>query len=252
VLVRKIRQWRPDVIVTERASPRGAEPLSHIINQIVLNAVTKAADPGAYVEQREQLGLEAWKPKKVFSTLPPETPGMVNLSTAQLAPRLGASLADATTTSRGLVLDTFQPPPQQLGLQLVMSSLSREISARDLFSGIHLPAGGDARRTLNDASPTSLESLKRQAQRARTVQQLMARGANDRASGSSWLGQVNDLTQGLSRASAAQTLFELAWRYQRSGQWDAAAEAYQVVVDRYGDEEIADRRRAVVGAVLCQ
>src|SRR5690606_2006851 len=71
-------------------------------------------------------------------------------------------------------------------------------------------------------------------------QQLMARGANDRASGSSWLGQVNDLTQGLSRASAAQTLFELAWRYQRSGQWDAAAEAYQVVVDRYSEEEIAD------------
>ena len=68
----------------------------------------------------------------------------------------------------------------------------------------------------------------------------MARGANDRASGSSWLGQVNDLTQGLSRASAAQTLYELAWRYQRSGQWDAAAEAYQVVVDRYGEEEIAD------------
>lgn len=240
VLVRKIRQWRPEVIMTERASPRGAEPLSHIINQIVLNAVTKAADPGAYVEQREQLGLEAWKPKKVFSTLPPETPGMVNLSTAQLAPRLGASLADATTTSRGLVLEAFQPPPQQLGLQLVMSTLSREISSRDLFSGIHLAAGSDARRTLNDASPTSLEALKRQAQRARTVQQLMARGANDRASGSSWLGQVNDLTQGLSRASAAQTLYELAWRYQRSGQWDAAAEAYQVVVDRYGEEEIAD------------
>lgn len=239
-VVRKIRQWRPDVLLTERASPRGDDPLAHITNQIVLSAANKAGDPQAYPEQLQALGLPAWKVKKVFSTLPSETPGMVNLSTAQLAPRLGASLADATSTARGIVLDEYRPGATQLGFQLLMSTQSREVAVRDFFSGINLQSGGEARRLQNEASLQSLESLRRQAQRARNIQQLMARSAADQASGGSWLGQVDDLTQGLSRASASQTLYELAWRYHHSGQWHAAADAFQLVVDRYGDQELAD------------
>lgn len=239
-IVRKIRQWRPEVIVTERSSLRGTDTLGHVTSQIVLSAVTKAADPQAYPEQIAELGLQPWRPKKVFSTLPPETTGMVNLSTAQLVPRLASSLADATSTSRGLINDAFQPSPQQLGFQLVVNTLPQEIAVRDFFSGINLPAGSDARRKLSETSPTSLAALKRQAQRARNIQALMSRSAADATSGASWLGQVDDLTRGLSKESAAQTLYELAWRYHQTGQSLAAADAYQLLVERYPEHELAD------------
>lgn len=239
-VVRKIRQWRPEVILTERSSARGDDMLAHITNQIVLSAVSKAADAEAYPEQIRELALAPWKVKKVFSALPPETPGMVNLSTAQVAPRLGASLADVTSVARGLLGEQYRPGPTQLGFQLLMSTQPRDLAVRDFFSGINLPAGGDARRRQNEASPQSLEALRRQAQRARNIQQLMARSAADQASGGSWLGQVDDLTKGLSRDTAAQTLYELAWRYHYSGQWHAAADAYQLVTERYPDHDLAD------------
>jgi hypothetical protein len=239
-LVRKIRQWRPDVIVTERAAPRDNDPLAHITNQLLLAAATKAGDPQAYPEQLSQLGLEAWKARKIFSTLPPDAPAMVNLSTAQLAPRLGSSLADAAAPARSLVQNDFQPGPQQWGFALIMSQVSRDLAVRDIFSGVNLTPGSDARRTLGETSNTSLEALRKQAQRARTVHELMARSAADQTSGGSWLGQLDDLTKGLSRAGAARTLYELGWRYHHSGQWASAAEAFGLVVDRYADDELAD------------
>ena len=49
--MRRIRQWRPDVIVTEDVNSRGDDPLGHLTNQITLAAVAKAGDQAAYAEQ---------------------------------------------------------------------------------------------------------------------------------------------------------------------------------------------------------
>jgi photosystem II stability/assembly factor-like uncharacterized protein len=238
-LVRKIRMWRPDVILTERASPRGDDPLAHLTNQLVLTAVAHAADPTIYPDQIALLGLEPHKPRKVFSTLPPDTPGMVNVATAQLAPRLGSSLADAAQPACGLLLDGYRPAVDQWGLQLVHNTLPREIAVRDVMSGIALQPGSDARRMLPELPPTSLEALRRQAQRTHNIHKLMARSATDPTSGGSWLGAVDELTQGLSRASAGGTLYELAWHYHHSGQAESAADALQLLIDRYPQHELA-------------
>ncbi|HTN74386.1 MAG TPA: YCF48-related protein [Pirellulaceae bacterium] len=238
--VLKIRQWRPEVIFTERSSPRGDDPLAHLTNQIVLAAVEKAADPRSYPEQIAQLGLTAWRTKKVLSLLPHETQGVINQSTAQLAPRLGGSLADVSAASRGLLYTEFRPAPQQLGFQVLINTLPADLGERDLMSGIVLTSGSEARRQLSETSPATLETLKRESQRARSIQQLMARSAADSASGGSWLGQVDQLTKGLSKASAGSTLYELGWRYQHSGQSASAADALQLLIDRYPEHELSD------------
>ena len=50
LLVRRIRIWRPDVVLTNRANPRGQAPLSHIVNQVTLRAIESAADPTRFSE----------------------------------------------------------------------------------------------------------------------------------------------------------------------------------------------------------
>ena len=60
-LVREIRCWRPEVIVTHAASPRGDDLLGHTINQMVLRAAEQAADAQRFPEQITQLGLEPWQ-----------------------------------------------------------------------------------------------------------------------------------------------------------------------------------------------
>jgi hypothetical protein len=68
---------------------------------------------------------------------------------------------------------------------------------------------------------------------------MMARSASDPESGGSWLGQVDDLTKGKARTGAGNTLYELAWRYHHSGQWESAADAFAILAERYPDHELA-------------
>src|SRR6185295_5996551 len=76
-LVRRIRQWRPDVVVTEDVSPRGDDPLAHLTNQVTLAAVTKAAEPTAYPQQLKQAALSPWQVKKVLAVIAGGKPGVI-------------------------------------------------------------------------------------------------------------------------------------------------------------------------------
>ena len=93
-VVRQIRLWRPEVIVTHDASPRGDNPLRHVVNQVVLQAVERAADATSFPGQITHAGLEPWKVKKVYAALEPPSRGPTELTTAKLATRLGRSLAE--------------------------------------------------------------------------------------------------------------------------------------------------------------
>src|SRR4029079_4973374 len=102
-LVRRIRQWRPEVIVTEDVSPRGDDPLAFLINQMTLAAVEKAADATAWSDQITRLGLSAWKVKKVFAVLPADKQGIVNVTPDEWKARLGRSLGEQAELGRGLL-----------------------------------------------------------------------------------------------------------------------------------------------------
>ena len=73
-------------------------------NQVTLAAVEKAADATAYPDQINQAGLSAWRVKKVFTLLPPEKQGLVNVTPSQWAPRLGRSVAEQAEAGRGQIV----------------------------------------------------------------------------------------------------------------------------------------------------
>ena len=88
-LVRLIRMWRPDVIVSHDASPQGDTPQEHLVNQLVLDAVEQAADPTRFASLATDAGLEPWQVRKVFAKLGPDQRGLPELTTSQVAVRLG-------------------------------------------------------------------------------------------------------------------------------------------------------------------
>ncbi len=239
-VVRKIRQWRPDVIVTEHISPRGDDPQAHLINQIVLAAAEKAADGTAYSEQVTAAHLQPWRVKKVFGTLPAGEPGTVNLTTAQLAPRLGRSLAEHAAASYGLINDQHRPAPQTIGFQLLIDRLPQDIGRRDFLSGIVSPAGSDSRRVLGLPPGGNLNELRLMAQRQRNIEQLLTRSESDPHSGAAWLAQIDDLTKGIHPSSAGGILFQMAMRYHQSGRSELAAEALELLTQRYEEHELTE------------
>lgn len=249
-VVRQIRLWRPEVIVTHDASLRGDDPLGHLINQAVLAAAEKAGDPTCLSRQITDAGLEPWEVKKVYAWLSPpargsdvETPrrtggGTTDLVTDQWAARLGRSLADVAAMPRGLLDDRFRTATQTLGFRLLVHNLPQDRGRRDFFSGIVLYPGGEARRELIEPTPGSLDLLRRAAQRRRNMQAIVKQSEKRPPGGAQLLAETGELTRGLDPGSAGQILYHLAQQYYQAGRWSMAAETFELLCDRHGDHPL--------------
>jgi photosystem II stability/assembly factor-like uncharacterized protein len=237
-LVRQIRQWRPELIVTHDVSPQGGDALDPVINRAVQQAVEQAADPTAFAEQVSQAGLEPWRVKRVFGVLGPGSSGGIVLTTSQLAARLGRTLTDVTAGPRSLVEDQFKAAPESVGFHLLVDRLSDQQSPRDFFSGIALYPGGDARRQLSEPAAESVQLVQRIAQKRRNMQALLERSEQDPQHGAELVAQTGDLTRGLDPDGAVQVLYHLSQRHFRNGQWPMAAETLELLVDRYPDHPL--------------
>lgn len=227
--VRQIRTWRPEIVVTEPASARGEAPLAQLVNQAVLAAVEKAGEPAQFAEQIGAAGLQPWKVKKVFSSLGGDAAGNVNLTTSQLAPRLGASLADQARLGWQLLHTRHETPPQTYGFRLLAHSVPSEVGQRDFFSGANAPACGDCRRP-SAPPPGDLRALSRLAQQRRNTQQLLQHLAESTPAEAAWLGQVESLLRGLERSAGSEVLFELAQSLLAAGRADLAASVYDLLI----------------------
>ena len=238
-LVRQIRTWRPDVILTHATSLNGQDPLGHVINQIVLNVVEQAADATRFPEQISQQGLDPWQAKKVFGSLAGGELGSLNITTSQLAPRLASSLADYAIGSRGLIADEFEAPPVTLGFRSYIDRLPSGLGEHDFFSGITLHPGGEARRVLIEQSAPGVDVMKRMAQKQRNMQAILSRAELSRQDQARFLAQIGELTAGLDDSSAAGVIHQLGRQFHRAGRWQLAAETFQSLVDRYPEHPLS-------------
>jgi len=227
-VVRAIRIWRPEVIVTHAAD----DPLGELVQQTVLQAVDDAADATRHTPQLVRGGLQPWQVKKVYAVASGDDGGSTELSGSQLATRLGKTLADVAAMPRGLLSRQFDAGPDRLGFRLLFSRVAHEPGDCDLFSGIRLTPGGEARREAIDPALESIAALKQAAQRRRNIRAIVAQSRQHPQRASAILAQASDLTRGMDADGTAWTLFELAQQYYRAGQWELAAETFELLADR--------------------
>jgi len=239
-IVRKIRQWQPEVILTEPASPHGDDPPTHLVNQTVLAAVDLAADADAYPDQLTVAGLAPWKIKRVVCSLGADVKGSLDITASQLAPRLGCSLSDQARRGWELLCSTHRPPPQTYGFRVLVNRLPEEMGKRHFFSGISLSTGGNARRMLGAPPPGDLRSIGRLTQQRRNIQQLLKHTAVSSHNRAAWLGQAEDLVRGLDASAGGDILFELADSLRISDQPDLAADVLDFLVRRYPDHPLCE------------
>jgi photosystem II stability/assembly factor-like uncharacterized protein len=229
-VVRQIRMWRPEILITEPASPRGDDPLGQLVNQAVLAATDKAGDAAQFAEQIGGAGLAPWKVKKVYSSLGGNVAGNVNLTTSQLAPRLGGSLVDHARRGWQLVRTRHEEPPQTYGFRLLVSRVPDELGQRDFFSGTHATVGSECRRSQLRPPPGDVRMLSRLAQQRRNTQQLLQHLAESSPAEAAWLSQVESLTRGLELSIGSEILFELGQSLLDAGRADLAATVYDLLI----------------------
>ncbi len=231
-VVRAIRTWRPEVLVTHDTRREDDDPLVPLVHQAVLQAVGEAADTNAFADQIAEAGLAPWRVSRVYAAMPPGGRGAIELVTAQFAAGLGRSLEDAAAEPRGLLRDCFAPSPRTLGFRPPGGKTAAEADRRDFFSGLAVPPASESRRAL----PPPLERLdllERLAKKRRQAQAIVALTERRGGAAEQLLAQIDQLTSGLDTDGAGQLFYQLADHYYHSGRWPLAAETFETLVQRY-------------------
>jgi LmbE family N-acetylglucosaminyl deacetylase len=179
-IVRVIREFRPDVIIT-RFPPAGAPTHGHHTASAILavEAFRLAGDPAAFPEQLR--GLEPWRAKRIVHNvgrgvaaanppagmaiggLPadvPDGPGVVKIDVGGRDPATGESFGAIAARSRGMHktqgFDVTAPPLNEGPRIEPFVVLAGDTATRDLFDGVdttwaRIPGGGDVARSVDEA-----------------------------------------------------------------------------------------------------
>lgn len=225
---RHLAMLRPEVVLVAPSTNRGA-------SQLVEAAVLAAAD-GAVDPQLQQIGLPAWKPKRVLRVARHRSESHAGVSTTDFDPRLGTSLAQRALEFQGLTTDRLVAPPARIGWTALAGGLAPSDTSGDPLVGLVVQRGGDARRPLTPPDPNGLAALKAQASGRDAFNKLLANNAG----GSVWANQVLQSTTGLDADAGARQMLDLAWAYQQIGKPRLAADAYYLLARRYPNHALAE------------
>jgi photosystem II stability/assembly factor-like uncharacterized protein len=232
-LVLTIRLWRPEVIVTDVAR-KGADRAETVVVEAAKQAFKLAADPEAFPEQIASLKLAPWSPKKLYALLEKPDPAAVKLPLCEAKPRLGDCPRDFALAAGRLVADRPQAPDERY-FSLLATRLDATGDA-NLFDGINLARGGQARR---DLPPIDEETKKAEPQIAKAVQkrrtlEALARGESpELGKPEQVIAQLAPALKEMPGDLGARAAFALADQYARAGQWVLAREAFLVMADQF-------------------
>jgi photosystem II stability/assembly factor-like uncharacterized protein len=244
-LVLALRTWRPDVLVTDRPDAKiGTSAAGALVAEAVHAAFRQAADPKVFPEQLEQLGLQAWRPARVFALWDRPDGAQVIQDGNQLCPRLRSTPRDFAASALGLLFRAPPPLPAQRCYRLLDGE--GPAGGHGLLDGLPVPAEGVARRALPPVSEPTAEEEK--ALRARrTLEQLADAPADPLSDAGRLLAQVQPVLEHLPPDQGATAAFGLANQFARAGNWPQAQQLFLLMADRYpADPLTADAYRWLI------
>ena len=124
--------------------------------------------------------------------------------------------------------------PDTVELRLLASATPSTDNSRDLFSGIRIAPGSEARRRLANLPDGDIDQMRRLAARRRQMQELVERAAGNAA----WAGEIANLVDGLDATSGGELLFQLAEQYRSAGKFDLAADTYSLLARKWPDHPL--------------
>jgi photosystem II stability/assembly factor-like uncharacterized protein len=228
-LVLALRVWRPEVVVTDGPTDETAKT----INLVVRKAFEVAADPEAFPEQIQMLGLQPWGGRKLFVTLDKADPTATKADLTSPLPHLGSSAKDYATSAFRLWGEDQAGVP---GFRLVATRMKDGEGMVAIFDGIALAPGGAARREqipVTEKDEAARAELKKAHEKRRNVQAIIDGQAGPVANPEQALAVIGNVVRDLPPSDAGKALYTAATAYAKAGQWAMAREAYLLLLDKY-------------------
>jgi photosystem II stability/assembly factor-like uncharacterized protein len=236
-MVLALRIWRPSVIVTDHPDEKlTGWPADSLVAEAIHEAVAQAADPNAFPEQIQVLGLAPWQVLKVYSLWSDNSGAQVALDLTETRPSLESTARDFAAPANALL--TEQPLPTARYFHLLESKLPEALRQHGLMVGVESSPGGEARRKLKEIAKLSSETEK--AIRARRYLEAMVEtSAGEVTDPQRLLAQVSSMLNGIPENQAARVASNVAQSYVRIGQWNLAHEIYSMIVERFPTDPLA-------------
>jgi photosystem II stability/assembly factor-like uncharacterized protein len=237
-LVLAIRMWQPEVVLSDVKSD-GVEAL---VDEGIREAFQRAADPKAFPEQIDKLGLQPWSVKKLYGRwddAPPAKNGpQVVVDLLKVRPRLQSTARDFASGAAALFTEGPVNLPNQASFWLLDSRMDGAAGHTRLMDGLNLAFGGKARRKLEAQSEPDAQVLKAVRLR-RNLQGLAEKPLAGLTEPDRLLGEIGPLLNDLPDDQGAPAALAIANQFARAGQWNLAREAFLLMVDRYPAHPLA-------------
>ncbi len=199
-LVRLLRVWRPNVIMTadsllddgagdvgqipdsiNLSTPQGARALvgalaansanlderprdafQELLLRELPGAVKNAADPTAFPEHLTACGLEPWSVKKARALCRGKNQGNLTIDSDFFCASLGRPIAEIAANARAIASDDSEPR-RTTNFQTLFCAVPTKYADKTFFDGFDLPYGCDARRARQSELANSADSLSARA-----------------------------------------------------------------------------------------
>lgn len=258
-LVREIRLWRPSVLIRGPVAPNDA--VAKILAGAIDLSVVEAADGTRHTRLEDELGLKAWRVSRVYEQGAGHTAsgsGEVTVDPFRYLPHLGMdarawlesgplAVPHVALVSSARDVDLARPIEYRRLVSAERTPGQTEPKAgSDFFTGLNLPSGGDARRTLDPIRQDDLEAGQRRATQSKHVAAIVDRTLDtpQRGGQGAILAQLGDLTRDLDQERAAAELARVATRMRAHGEFDSAELVELELASRYPKTGVGRRTRA--------
>jgi len=227
-LVLALRVWQPDVVVTDAP----ASPVEELTLEAMQEAFRRAADPAAFPEQIEVLGLPPWKVSKLYARQEGETNAAITLDAQAFHDRLRGSAREFAGDAASVLLDGAVNLPTQARYRFVAGRVENAAKHRHFMEGIPLAEGGTARRTLH-ALPEVTAAEKKALNMRRDLRAMVEQPVNRLVGPDQLLAQIGPMLSKLPDDQSAAATYGIANTFARAGQWTLARETFLLMVERY-------------------
>ncbi|OAI41112.1 hypothetical protein AYO40_03775, partial [Planctomycetaceae bacterium SCGC AG-212-D15] len=234
-MVLALRTWQPSVVVTDHPDPAvSGYPVDSLIAEAIHEAFARAADPKAFPEQIQTLGLEPWQPKKLYGIWDNRGTAKVVYDTTQICQRLEETYRGFATPAAALLTDRTPPVPSVRLYQLLDSKLAGASEQDDLMTGIALAWGGAARREAPEPPKGNAQSdLLHALAKCKTLEALAESQPGGVVDPEKLMALLGPTIASLPDEQAAAAAYGIASQYARQGQWLLAREIFLLMADSY-------------------
>jgi photosystem II stability/assembly factor-like uncharacterized protein len=229
-MVLALRIWRPDVVISDHPDAKVTGcPADSLVAEALHEAFTLAADPKAFPEQIELLGLEPWRVSKVYALWDRPGEAQVIVDGNVLQPRLAASLREFAAPLAELLSDAPVTLPAQRSYRLVDTRMEAAANNTSLMGGVN--ADSSARRALAvaESPPEALKAIRQR----QSLRLLLENPSNTLTNSSALLSQLGPMLANLPDDQGAAAALAAGKLYVNMGQWTLARETFLLMVDRY-------------------